>query len=106
MWTVETLNAIVDAEITGLPVDQRARLVRVTELIAAVGPHNLPRDMVKHLEEKLWEIRVQAASGISRAIYVTVTGQRVVIVRAFVKKTQKTPQRELEIARARAKEVR
>ena len=39
--------------------------------------------------------------GISRAIYVTATGQRVVIVRAFVKKTQQTPQRELDIARQR-----
>jgi Phage-related protein len=44
--------------------------------------------------------------GISRAIYVTATGQRIVIVRAFVKKTQQTPRRELDIARQRAKEVR
>jgi phage-related protein len=44
--------------------------------------------------------------GISRAIYVTATGQRIVIVRAFVKKTQQTPRRELDIARRRAKEVR
>ena len=60
---------------------------------------------MKHLESKLWEIRVKAASGISRVIYVTATGRRVVIVRAFVKKTQKTPRRELELARERAKEV-
>jgi phage-related protein len=33
-------------------------------------------------------------------------GQRVVVVRVFVKKTQKTPSRELEIARQRAKAVR
>jgi phage-related protein len=44
--------------------------------------------------------------GIARAIYVTATGQRVVIVRVFIKKTQKTPPRELELARQRAKEVR
>jgi phage-related protein len=43
--------------------------------------------------------------GISRAIYVTAAGHRVVVVRAFIKKTQKTPQRELEIARQRAKEI-
>lgn len=43
--------------------------------------------------------------GIARAIYVTATGKRVVIVRAFVKKTQKTPGHELELARQRAKEV-
>ncbi len=105
MWSVETLNAVVDGEIEALPKDLRARLVRVTKLIEAVGFEGLPHDTVKHLEGKLWEIRVKASSGISRAIYVTASGRRVVIVRAFVKKTQKTPQRELEIARARAKEV-
>lgn len=106
MWSVETLNAVVDAEIGSLPKDMRARLVRLAELIESVGLENLPRDSVKHLEGKLWEIRVKAASGISRAIYVTATGKRVVIVRVFAKKTQKTPQRELELARERAKEVK
>lgn len=106
MWTVETLNEIVDAEIAALPDDLRARLVSVTMLIETVGLERLPHDTVKHLDGKLWEIRVKAASGISRAIYVTATGRRVVIVRAFVKKTQKTPQHELELARMRAKEVR
>lgn len=43
--------------------------------------------------------------GISRALYVAATGRRVVVVRVFVKKTQKTPAREIEIALKRAKEV-
>jgi phage-related protein len=106
MWSVETLNPAVDEEIAALPKDMRARLVRISMLIESVGLERLPRETVKHLEGKLWEIRITAASGISRAIYVTASGQRVVIVRAFVKKTQKTPQRELELARERAKEVR
>lgn len=106
MWSVETLNAAVDAEIAALPKDMRARLVRLAELIESVGLENLPRESVKHLEGKLWELRVKAASGISRALYVTATGKRLVIVRVFVKKTQKTPQRELELARVRAKEVK
>lgn len=106
MWTVETLNSVVDAEIAALPADLRARLVRLTTLIETVGLEKLPQDTVKHLDGKLWEIRVRATSGISRAIYVTASGRRVVIIRAFIKKTQKTPQRELELARERAKEVR
>src|SRR5690606_7695499 len=103
--TVETLNATVDSEIAALPPDLRARLVRTTNLIESVGLERLPRDVIRHLEGKLWEIRVKGASGISRAIYVTATGRRVVIVRVFVKKTQKTPLRELALARERAKEV-
>ena len=65
----------------------------------------LPRESVRHLEGKLWELRMTGRDGIARAIYVTASGQRVVVVRAFVKKTQKTPLRELEIARQRARDV-
>jgi phage-related protein len=105
-WTVETLNAAVDDEIAALPVDMRARLVRLTQLIEQVGLEALPRDSVKHLEDKLWELRITGRDGISRAIYVTASGRRVVIVRVLIKKTQKTPERELKLARQRAKEVR
>ena len=51
-------------------------------------------------------MRMKGRDGISRANYVTAKGRRVVVVRVFVKKTQKTPQRELDVARARAKEVK
>lgn len=106
MWTVETLNAAVDSEVEQLPVDMRARLVRLGSIIEAVGFEGLPADAVKHLEDKLWELRLRGRDGIARAIYVTAVKRRVVIVRVFVKKTQKTPKQELEIARQRAKEVK
>ena len=105
-WTVETLNAAVEAEIEALPNDMRARLVRLSNIIEQVGFQGLPRGAVKHLEDRLWELRITGRDGISRAIYLTAAVQRVVIVRVFVKKTQKTPPRELELARQRAKEVR
>ena len=105
-WAVATLNEIVDAEVEALPADMRARLVRMSELIEQHGLDALPRDSVDHLEDKLWELRIRGKSGISRAIYVTASGQRVVIVRVFVKKSQKTPNCELRVARERAKDVR
>ena len=43
--------------------------------------------------------------GIARAVFVTAVGERVVVLHAFEKKTQKTPARALEVARQRAKEV-
>jgi len=58
--TVETLNAAVDAEIEALPADMRARLVRLVDVIEQVGLQALPRDSVKHLEGKLWELRFRA----------------------------------------------
>lgn len=60
---------------------------------------------VKHLEEKLWELRLTGRDEIARALYVTAVGRKVVVVRAFVKKTQKTPRAEVELALRRAKEV-
>jgi phage-related protein len=60
---------------------------------------------VKHLEGPMWEMRMKGRDGISRAVYVTAKGQRVVVVRVFVRKTQKTPRREIEIALQRAEEV-
>lgn len=61
---------------------------------------------VKHLEGKLWEMRLKGRDGIARSLYVTATGRRVVVVHSFIKKTQKTPRREIEIALKRAKDVR
>ena len=105
-WTVLALNPAVEDEIARLPADMRARLSRLSALIEQHGFEALPRDMVKHLESKLWELRIAGKDGISRAIYITASGRRVIIVRVFIKKTQRTPKSELEIARQRAKDIR
>ena len=104
-WTFRTLNATVDAEVKALPADMQARLLRFGDVVEQAGFEGLPRDAVKHLEGKLWELRMTGRDGIARAIYVTAAGRRVVVVRVFVKKMQKTPPRELDIARQRAREV-
>jgi len=49
---------------------------------------------------------MKAQAGIARAIYVTVTGKRIVVLHVFVKKTQKTPRAAIELARQRMKEAR
>jgi phage-related protein len=102
-WVVETLNAIVDEELAALPADMRARFVRIAELIEAVGLPNVRQPHVKHIVGALWEIRLKGRAGVARALYVTVVQQRVVVVRVFVKKTQKTPVGEIDIAMERAK---
>ena len=103
-WTVDTVAA-VDAEIDSLPVALRARLVRLLELIEEVGLEQLRAPHVRHLEGKLWELRVKAQGGIARGIYVTATGKRVVVLHVFAKKSRKTPGRALATARMRMKEV-
>jgi phage-related protein len=49
---------------------------------------------------------LRGRDGIARAFYVTATGRRVVILRVFTKKTQRTPRREIDLAQRRAEEVR
>jgi len=105
-WSVGTLNPTVDAEIEALPADMRARLSRLSQLIEKHDLQALPRGSVDHLEGKLWEMRMKGRDGIARSLYVTATGKRVVVLRSFVKKTQKTPRREIELALDRAKELK
>ena len=88
-WTVETLNAAVDAELGALPVSLRARLARIVELIEAAGLEYVHEPHVAHLEGKLWEIRAKARDGIARGIYVTASGQRVVILHVFARSPRK-----------------
>jgi phage-related protein len=105
-WTVETLNETVDSELTALPVDMRARFVRVAELIESMGLPNVREPHVKHVRGPLWEMRLKGKAGIARALYVTARDQRVVVLRVFVKKTQKTPAGEIDQALERAKELK
>ncbi len=105
-WTVETLNATVDAELAALPPDMRARLVRIAELIEAVGLPNVKEPHVRHIRGPLWEIRLKGKAGIARALYVTAREQRVVVLRAFVKKTEKAPSGEIELALQRSRELK
>jgi phage-related protein len=65
----------------------------------------LREPLVKHLDKELWEIRVSGRDGISRAIYVTGSGMRVIVVLVFVKRSQKAPPREIRLARPRTKDI-
>ena len=104
-WVVEFLNETVRDEFDALPVDVQASLARIADLIRARGLEHVGMPYVRHLQGKLWEMRGRGKSGIARNIYVTVRGRRVVIVRAFVKKTQRTPREEVETALQRAREA-
>lgn len=104
-WSVETLSHVVDAELNELPADMRARFEYISRLIEEFGLEQVREPHVKHLRGSLWEMRMKGKDGISRALYVTAVGRRVVVVRVFIKKTGQTPNREIELALKRAKEI-
>lgn len=103
-WKVETLNAAVDAELSALPADMRARFIRIAELIATSGLEHVGMPYVKPVRPPLWEIRLSGKAGIARALYVT--DRRVVVLRVFAKKTPRIPKREMELALERARQLR
>ena len=104
-WTVEVLNAAVEKELDELPADMRARFMHISELIAAFGLNRVGMPHVRHLTGPLWEMRLRGRDGISRALYVAIQKQRIVVVRVFTKKTQQTPRREIDLALRRAREL-
>lgn len=104
-WTLSFLDRRVEAEMEDQPRDIRVRFDRLRQLIIEHGPALLPPNYVKHIKDRVWELRMKGKDGIALAFYVTTSGQRVVILRVFTKKTQQTPQREIKLALMRAKEV-
>jgi phage-related protein len=106
IWTTEFLDESVEAALFSLPTDMRASFERIVHLIETFGLDRVREPYVKHLEGKVWEMRLKGRDGIARAAYVTAHGRRVVVVHVFVKKAEKTPRRDIEIALQRAKDVR
>jgi len=68
------------------------------------GP-NLGMPHTRALGNGLFEIRAKAEEGIGRVFFCTTVGRKIIILHSFIKKTNKTPKRELDLALARQKEV-
>lgn len=102
-WVVVYGDKRAEKEVSQLADDILADFWRVVELIETHGLENIHEPYVKHLRGKLWEMRMRGRDGIARAAYVASTGKRVVVLHAFAKKTQRTPQENIELALKRAK---
>jgi len=103
-YSIEYFNIKVQSEIESWPVEILADYARIIELLIEYGP-NLRLPYSRALGKGLFELRPKGKSGIGRSFYCFLKGQRIVILHAFIKKTQQTPERELRITRNRMKEV-
>jgi phage-related protein len=104
-WIVEVLDDTVAAEIDAWPTELRAALTRIIDRITRAGLDRVGEPHVRHIEGKLWEMRPTGKHMEGRALYVTASGRRVVIVLAFVKKTRKTPGHVIKLALERARSI-
>ena len=103
-YSIEYFHPKVLTEIEAWPADILADYARIAELLMEHGP-NLGLPHSRTLGDALFELRPRGKSGIGRAFYCFLIGRRALVLHAFVKKSQQTPDRELKLARKRLKEV-
>lgn len=104
-WRVTFYSSEFQSEILRLPAGFVARFLRYAERMEIYGP-NLGMPHTRAMGEGLFELRLKAAEGIARVFYCTLIGRKIVMLHQFVKKSEKTPRKELEIARRRMKETK
>lgn len=84
--------------ILGLEPKMQAKMLKILDLLQVNGPYmRLPYS--EHLDDGIFEIRVKQSTNISRVLYFFATGKKIVLTNAFIKKTQKTPKKEIELAK-------
>ena len=104
-FRIDYYSEDVQGEILSLPDTLAARYIVLTRRMEALGP-NLGEPHTKAFGHGLFELRLKGAEGIARVFYCTIVGKRIFMLHCFVKKSQKTPQADLNLAIARMKEVK
>ena len=110
MWEIEFYETesgkkVILDFLDSLPVKHRARAIREIELLEEFGT-DLKMPHVKQIDGKLWELRIKASSNISRIFYFVSINNKIVLLHGFIKKTNKTPEREKETAKKRMVEYK
>jgi len=103
-WKITFYSEKVEAQTLKLPTGILANFLHIAEMIEDLGP-NLGKPYVGRLDSGLYEIRAKGKEGIARSVYCTVKGREIVILHSFIKKSQKTPKKDLDLAKKRMKEV-
>lgn len=100
-------NSPVEEFLLGIASINRILVAKVRQGIEKLRNRAYHREpLSKHLEPGLWELRIRAGTDILRIIYTFEKGQVIILLHGFIKKDQKTPRGELEIARKRLKELK
>ena len=104
-WTIEYYSQNVQDWVGKMPIGIRAAYAKLTGLLVEFGMDlRLPHS--KAMGDGLFELRPKGKEGVARVFYCTLVGKRIVVLHGFIKKTQETPRKELDIAIRRMKEVK
>ena len=103
VWEIKYHDVKLQAEVMTLPAGLLARYFHCTDRMQVFGP-DLGMPHTKPMSMGLFELRLKSHEGIARVFYCTVVERQIVMLHQFVKKTDKTPPKELALARKRMKE--
>jgi phage-related protein len=103
-WSVVFYSDRIEFDIANISSGFVARFVRYAERTEIYGP-DLGMPHTKAMGDGLFELRLKSGEGIARVFYCARIGRRIVMPHHFIKKTDKTPAKELLIARTRMKEI-
>jgi len=103
-WSIEYYNEKISNMILKMPSGLLARYIHVTDMMMLFGP-NLGMPHTRAMGEKLFEMRLKSKEGISRVFFCTKIGKKIIMLHYFIKKSEKTPDKEIETARKRLWEV-
>ena len=104
-WTITYYNDSVQEEILAMPAGLLGRYLRYADRMEVSGP-DLGMPHTRAMGEGLFELRLKSTEGIARVFYCTMIGRKIVVLHQVIKKTEKTPPREIETARRRMKEFK
>ena len=104
-YTINYYSDAVQEQIIELPDTLAARYIVLTRRMIALGP-NLGEPHTKAFGDGLFELRLKGAEGIARVFFCTLVGRRIVMLHSFIKKSERTPSREREVAETRMKEIK
>ncbi len=93
-------NEPVKEFLNSLSLPARVKMMRLIEFLAERGVL-LKEPYTKQIRGKIRELRVKDKQGAVRVLYFTYTGKRFILLHGFIKKTDKTPEGDIEIAEKR-----
>lgn len=103
-WKIGFFNESVEESILSMPPKIQARMLKLLELIEKHGA-NLGPPHTEPMGDGLFEIRAKAQEGIGRSLYCYLNGKQIIVLHSFIKKSNKTPKYELDLAKKRKLEV-
>ena len=103
-WEIAYYSDDVQQAILEFPPGIQARYIHLTERMLTFGP-DLGMPHTQGMGKGLFELRLKSKEGIGRVFFCNRPDRRIMMLHAFVKKSAKTPPKELKIARERMKEV-